>query len=219
MVDGSVLLASQAGTIEQAVAILRTGGVVAFPTDTVYGLGAHSGMASAIEKLYQVKGREWQKAIPLLIARIEDVTTIAVQVPEIAWRLAERFWPGPVTLVLPKAATVLDVLTGGANSVAVRIPAHAVALKLISALGAPLAATSANLSGQPEAVTAGEVQHALGERVELILDGGCCPGGVPSTVVDVTTIPPIIRRRGALVSEVQAVLYTAGSSEQAAGSR
>jgi L-threonylcarbamoyladenylate synthase len=108
--------------------------------------------------------------------------------------------------VVPKAATVLDVLTGGAPAVAVRIPAHDLALQLITALGAPLAATSANLSGRPEAGTAEEVREALGERVRLILDGGRCPGGVASTVVDVTTDPPSIRRRGALVNEVEAFL-------------
>jgi len=201
-----VLPASQRGSIGRAVAMLHAGGVVAFPTDTVYGLGAHSHMASAIEKLYEIKGREHQKAIPLLLARVEDVASVTREVPEVAWRLAERFWPGPVTLVLPKAATVLDVLTAGTGSVAVRIPAHAVTLELISALGAPLAATSANLSGQPEAVTAEEVQDALGARVTLVLDGGRCPGGVASTVVDLTSSPPTIRRRGALVSEVEAFL-------------
>jgi L-threonylcarbamoyladenylate synthase len=199
---------AQPATIKRAVAVLRRGGVVAFPTDTVYGLGAHSHSAEAIEKLYQVKDRQHQKAIPLLIAQAGDIPKVAVQVPEIAWRLAERFWPGPVTLVLPKADTVLDVLTGGSVSVAVRVPAHQVALQLIAMLGVPLAATSANLSGQPEAVTAEEVREALGERVRLILDGGRCPGGVASTVVDVTVVPPLIRRRGALVNEVEAFLAT-----------
>jgi L-threonylcarbamoyladenylate synthase len=201
-----VILRPDQEAIQRAVAVLRRGGVVAFPTDTVYGLGAHSAMATAIEKLFQVKERERLKAIPLLIARVEDLANVAVQIPEIAWRLAGRFWPGPVTLVVPKAATVLDVLTGGAPAVAVRIPAHDLALQLITALGAPLAATSANLSGRPEAGTAEEVREALGERVRLILDGGRCPGGVASTVVDVTTDPPSVRRRGALVNEVEAFL-------------
>jgi L-threonylcarbamoyladenylate synthase len=200
------MLGAQRNAIAQAVLVLRRGGVVAFPTDTVYGLGAHSGMASGIEKLFQVKERERLKAIPLLIARTEDLASVAVQVPEIAWRLAERFWPGPVTLVVPKAAMVLDVLTGGAPSVAVRVPAHELALQLIAALGAPLAATSANLSGKPEAVTAEEVREALGRRVRLVLDGGRCPGGVASTVVDVTLDPPSIRRRGAMVNEVESFL-------------
>lgn len=206
MARNVLILRPEPEAIQRAVAVLRRGGVVAFPTDTVYGLGAHSGMATAIEKLFQVKERERLKAIPLLIARAEDLATVAVQVPDIAWRLAERFWPGPVTLVVPKGATVLDVLTGGATSVAVRVPAHAVALQLIAALGAPLATTSANLSGQPEAVTAEEVREALGGRVRLLLDGGRCPGGVASTVVDVTANPPSIRRRGAMVNEVEAFL-------------
>lgn len=192
--------------IVRAVAVLRRGGVVAFATDTVYGLGAHSGIASAIEKLYQVKERERLKAIPLLIARAEDLSTVAQQVPEVAWRLAERFWPGPVTLVVLKAVTVLDVLTGGAPAVAVRVPAHELALRLIATLGVPLAATSANISGQPEAVTAQEVRDTLGERVKLILDGGRCSGGVASTVVDATVDPPCIRRRGAIANQVEAFL-------------
>jgi len=201
-----VLPASQPDSIEQAAAVLRSGRVVAFPTDTVYGLGAHGFMATAIEKLYEIKERDHRKAIPLLIARVEDVTSVAVQVPEIAWRLAERFWPGALTLVLRKAAAVLDVLSAGGDSVAVRVPAHDVALELISALGAPLAATSANLSGEAEALTAEGVRTALGERVKFVLDGGRCPGGVPSTVVDVTVVPPLIRRHGALASEVEAFL-------------
>jgi len=206
MVRGVLVPAMQKESLRRAVALLHRGGVVAFPTDTVYGLGAHSGIATAIEKLFQIKERERIKAIPLLIARTEDLTTVAAQVPEVAWRLAERFWPGPVTLVVPKAATVLDVLTGGAPSVAVRVPAHEVALQLIAALGAPLAATSANLSGRPEAVTAAEVREGLRGRVRLILDGGRCPGGVASTVVDVTVDPPVIGRRGAMANEVEGFL-------------
>ncbi|MGQ9493259.1 MAG: L-threonylcarbamoyladenylate synthase [Anaerolineae bacterium] len=201
-----VLPASQPDSIEQAVAILRDGQVIAFPTDTVYGVGAHGFIASAIERLYALKGRERQKAIPLLIARIEDLTMVAVGIPAVTWKLAERFWPGPVTLVLPKAAKVLDVLTAGGNSVAVRIPGHDVTLQLIAALGAPLAATSANLSGQSEVVTAEETRAIFGTQLALILDGGRCPGGIPSTVVDVTKFPPRILRRGALAEEVEAFL-------------
>jgi L-threonylcarbamoyladenylate synthase len=204
-----LILRPERKAIQEAVAVLRGGGIVALPTDTVYGLGAHSGIGTAIEKLFQVKQRDRLKAIPLLIARAEDLATVAAQVPDIAWRLADRFWPGPVTLVVPKAEAVLDVLTGGGNSVAVRVPAHEVALQLIRALGTALAATSANLSGQPEAVSAEAVYEALGARVGLLLDGGRCPGGVPSTVVDVTVDPPLIRRRGARVSEVEAYLSQA----------
>jgi L-threonylcarbamoyladenylate synthase len=206
MARNTLVLRAEPEAIQRAVAVLRRGGVVAFPTDTVYGLGAHSGIASAVDRLFQIKERERLKAIPLLIARTEDLASVAVQVPDVAWRLAERFWPGPVTLVVPKGPTLLDVLTGGAASVAVRVPAHAVALQLIAALGVPVATTSANLSGQPEAVTVEEVCEALGGRVRLLLDGGRCPGGVASTVVDVTADPPFIRRRGAMVNEVEAFL-------------
>jgi L-threonylcarbamoyladenylate synthase len=189
-----------------AVEALRAGRVVAFPTDTVYGLGAHSGMATAIKRLFAIKGRERQKAIPLLLSSTDQVVDVAREVPPIAWHLAERFWPGAVTLVLPRAYSVLDVITAGADSIAVRVPAHDVALRLISELEVPIAATSANLSGQPEAATAQEVLNALGTRVRLVLDGGRCPGGVASTVVDLTTEPPTIRRRGMLADEVEAFL-------------
>ena len=209
MAEITILEGSRADSIRKAVHVLRQGGVIGFPTDTVYGVGAHSSIAAGIEKLYAIKRRDHQKAIPLLIARPEDMAEVAVHVPDIAWRLAERFWPGPVTIVLSKASSVLPVLTAGANSVAVRLPAHAVALRLISTLGSPLAATSANVSGQTEAVTAQQVQTAFGGRVELILDGGRCSGGVPSTVIDATVFPPVIRRHGTIVREVKAFLAKA----------
>ena len=201
-----VVPASEPGAIEAAVEVLERGEVIALPTDTVYGIGAHGFLGAAIAQLYEIKRRDRLKAIALLLAGAEDVQRVAVRVPDIAWRLAERFWPGALTLVLPRALDVLDVLTGGGDAVAVRVPDHAVALGLIRALGAPLAATSANLSGQPEACTAAEVLSALGERVSFVLDGGRCPGGVASTVVDVTVQPPVVRRPGPLAREVQALL-------------
>jgi len=201
-----VVPAWQAGAIKAAVEALQRGQVIALPTDTVYGIGAHGFLAAAIEQLYDIKGRDRLKAIALLLGSAADVQRVAVRVPQTAWRLAERFWPGALTLVLPRGLAVLDVLTGGGDSVAVRVPDHAVALALIRALGAPLAATSANLSGQPEACTAQEVLEALGERVPFVLDGGPCPGGVASTVVDLTVQPPLIRRPGPLAEQVQALL-------------
>jgi len=201
-----VLKASDVNSVRRAVEVLRRGKVIAFPTDTVYGLGAHHLIASAVEELYAIKRRDRRKAIPLLIAGRKDLAEVASQVPEVAWRLAERFWPGPVTIVLPRAPGLLSVLTAGTDAVAVRMPDHGVALRLISMLGVPLAATSANLSGQTECVTAGEVTRVFGRCVELILDGGRCPGGMASTVVDVAADPPVILRRGALVSEVEAFL-------------
>jgi len=201
-----VLKASDVNSVRRAVEVLRRGKVIAFPTDTVYGLGAHHLIASAVEELYAIKRRDRRKAIPLLIAGRKDLAEVASQVPEVAWRLAERFWPGPVTIVLPRAPGLLSVLTAGTDAVAVRMPDHGVALRLISMLGVPLAATSANLSGQTECVTVGEVTRVFGRCVELILDGGRCPGGMASTVVDVAADPPVILRRGALVSEVEAFL-------------
>ena len=192
--------------IRRAARWIRRGEVVAVPTDTVYGLAAHSASAEGILKLYAIKERDRLKAIPLLIASAADLSQVASDVPAWARLLAERFWPGPVTLVVPSAAGVLQVLTGGADSVAVRMPNHPVALALIQAVGAPLAVTSANLSGAPETTSAEEVDAVLGNRLALILDAGRCPGGVASTVVDTTRDPPVILRRGARVQEVEQLL-------------
>lgn len=204
-----ILSASEPGSIAQVVAALRSSEVVAFPTDTVYGLGAHCGIPAAIERLYQIKGREHQKAIPLLLARVQDVELVAQHVPDLAWRLAECFWPGALTLVVPKAAGVLDLLTAGAPSVALRVPDYPITRQLIAALGLPVATTSANLSGQPDTLTAQEVVQALGARVGWVLDGGRSPGGVASTVIDLTTDPPRILRRGTLAGDVEAFLAQA----------
>jgi L-threonylcarbamoyladenylate synthase len=194
-----------------AIRILADGGLVAFPTDTVYGVGAHAFQPDAVERIYTVKIRPRDKAIPILLARADDLPLVAERVPEGAWLLAERFWPGGLTLVLPKKAGVPDVVSAGGPTVAVRVPDHPVSLALMAALGAPLAATSANLSGHPSPVTAVEVQAELGGRIELILDGGRCPGGVPSTVLDLTTDPPTILRAGAIaVEEIKTLLAEKG---------
>jgi len=191
--------------ILQAAQVLKNGGLVAFPTDTVYGIGAHAFRADAVERLYVVKGRPAEKAIPLLLARADDVSLVARQIPDAAHLLIERFWPGGLTLVLFKQPTVSAAVSGGPG-VAVRVPDHAVTRALIEALGAPLAATSANLSGQPELLDAPAVQERLGDSLDLILDGGRAPGGVPSTVVDLTTHPPRLLRRGAIPVETLAAL-------------
>lgn len=193
--------------IAVAARILAGGGLVAFPTDTVYGVGAHAFQPDAVERIYAAKIRPRDKAIPILLAQPDDLVLVAEGITETAWLLAERFWPGGLTLVLPKKANVPDVVSAGGPTVAVRVPDHPVPLALIAALGAPLAATSANLSGHPSPVTAQEVQAELGGHIELILDGGRCPGGVPSTVLDLTTDPPTILRAGAIgVQETEAAL-------------
>ncbi len=199
--DTRTLPAAEPRSLAQAVEILRAGGVVAFPTDTVYGLGACAWDAAAVAQLYVAKGRAESKAIPILLASADALGEVADQVPPLAWALAARFWPGPLTLVVPRQARVPDVVTGGGNTVAVRVPNHPVALQLIKALGEPLAATSANLSGAPSPVSADDVLSQLRGRIPLILDGGPCPGGLASTVLDLTREPPVILRRGPVSRE------------------
>lgn len=181
-----------------AAALLRAGELVAFPTDTVYGVGAIAWDRAAVARLYTAKLRSADKAIPLLLADSADLDLVAAGVSPAARRLAERFWPGPLTLVVPRAAGVPDEVTAGGATVAVRVPDHPLARALIRLAGAPLATTSANLSGHPSPVTADEVAAQLAGRVALILDGGRCPGGVPSTLVDATGTPPRILRPGPL---------------------
>lgn len=196
-----ILPADVPDNIQRAANILENGGLVAFPTDTVYGVAAHGFQPAAIERLFEAKERPRTKAIALLVADAGDLSRVTRRVPEAAWRLAERFWPGALTLIVPRADDVPPILTGGGDSVAVRMPDHPVALSVIAAAGAPLATTSANLSGGPDPVTAGDVLRDLGGRIDLILDGGACPGGVPSTVLDLTTEPPMIRREGPIDQE------------------
>lgn len=197
----SIVPADHPEAIDRAVSVLRQGGLVAFPTDTVYGVGAHAFDPQAVAQLYEVKKRSRSKAIPLLLADVAGLVLVAEPIPPLAERLAERFWPGPLTLVLPRRTVVPDVVTAGGHSVAVRVPDHSVARALIAALGAPLATTSANRSGEPSPVTAEEVMAQLGGRIDLILDGGACPGGVSSTVLDMTASPPVVLRLGPVSAE------------------
>lgn len=191
-----VLPANSRDAITRAVRALTDGGVVAFPTDTVYGLGARAFDPAAVERLYTAKVRPRSKAIPVLLATATDLPLVAREVPPTAGRLANAFWPGALTLILPRHPALPSILTADGDSVAVRVPDHPLARALIAASGAPLAATSANLSGRPSPVTAQEVTAQLGGRIDLILDGGPCPGGRPSTVLDLTRDPPRLLRAG-----------------------
>jgi L-threonylcarbamoyladenylate synthase len=195
-----ILSTNDPSAFDAALEVLCHGGVVAFPTDTVYGVGAHAFRPEAVRQLYVAKNRPAEKAIPLLIASADDLLLVAAEVSEIARRLAVHFWPGGLTLVVPRHPRVPGAVSSG-PTVAVRVPDHPVPLALIAALGAPLAATSANLSGQPSPITAGQVDSQLRGRIALVLDGGPCPGGVPSTVVDVTVDPPVILRHEAISTE------------------
>lgn len=182
--------------LDKAAQVLHEGGLVAFPTDTVYGVGALVFREDAVERLFTAKIRDRSKAIPVLLANVRALHRIAKRVPPAAWQLAGAFWPGALSLVLEKSAFVPDAVTAGGPTVAVRVPDHPLALALIERVGSPLATTSANLSGQPSSVTADEVEASLGDSVDLILDGGRCPGGVASTVLDLTVTPPRIVRPG-----------------------
>jgi len=187
--------------IELAIEILNSGGIVAFPTDTVYGLGANPSNEQAVERIYRAKKRARNLPLPLLLADKSDLAKVATVVPEVAWRLAEHLLPGGLTLVLRKSPWVPSAMTAGGDTIAVRIPDHPIPIALIQGLGTPLAGTSANISGKPSLVTADEVHEQLGGEVDLIIDGGECPGGIESTVIDVSSEVPTIIREGAVSRE------------------
>ncbi len=187
--------------IERGISILKRGGIVAFPTDTVYGLGAWADKQRAVEQVYQVKERPRNMALPLLLAHTSQITEVAESVPQIAWLLVHNFLPGALTLVLYKSKSVPDIVTGGGRTVAVRIPAHPIPVALAQGLGAPIVGTSANLSGKPSSLTAEEVYSQFGDKVALVIDGGRCSGGRESTVVDVTGEVPVVLREGAISRE------------------
>jgi L-threonylcarbamoyladenylate synthase len=198
MAKTRVMPADDPQTIRRARRMLRSGQIVAFPTDTVYGVGADAFQPEAVAALYSVKNRPRNKAIPILVSQVEDIARVARAVPIAAWELVQRFWPGGLTLVLPRAERVPAIVTAGGSSVAVRCPDHPVPLDLMNAIGAPLAATSANLSGQASPSNARQVLIQLAGRVPLIIDGGECPGGISSTVLDLSVTPPRILRVGAI---------------------
>jgi L-threonylcarbamoyladenylate synthase len=197
--DTEILPVASPSALRRALEILRSGGLVAFPTDTVYGLGALAFDRAAVESIYTAKDRPVEKAIPVLLGSADDLPKVAAYVPEMALTLAAHFWPGPLTLVIPKHPDLPEAVSA-TSTVGVRVPDHAAARALLQASG-PLAATSANLSGQPSPSTAEEVRAQLGGRIPLILDGGRTPGGVPSTVVDCLGAEPKVLREGPISSQ------------------
>lgn len=188
-----------ASEIRRALSSLQAGGIVAFPTDTVYGVGSLAFDNTAIESIYTAKDRPIEKAIPILIGDLSDLEKVGMNIPDMALRFAARFWPGPLTCVVPKQPT-LPLAVSATSTVAVRIPNHPDALALLRAAG-PMAVTSANISGQPSPTTAQDVYAQLNGRIPLILDGGTTPGGIPSTLVDCTGEQPIILREGPIKLE------------------
>lgn len=182
--------------IDRAVETLKQDGIVAFPTDTIYGLGAGVFNDKAVAKIYQVKQRPRNLALPVLLADVSQVSVVASSVSGLAQFLMKRFWPGGLTLVLSKANALSDSVTACSGKVAVRVPNHLVPITIIRKLGMPVIGTSANISDKPAALTAQEVEAQLGSKVDLIINGGRCPGGKESTVVDITGEAPVILRQG-----------------------
>lgn len=193
--------------IAQVADILRRGGLVAFPTETVYGLAANALDENAVRRLFEAKGRPANNPLIVHLPSAAAVTRVASHWPPLADRLASELWPGPLTLVLPRRPELPAVVTGGGPSVAVRVPAHPVARALLEAADLPLAAPSANRSGRLSPTSAEHVLEDLDGRIDAVLDGGATPGGIESTVLDVTTSPPRLLRPG-LVSpgEIEALI-------------
>lgn len=188
--------------IARAAEVLKNGGLVAFPTETVYGLGANALDEQAAQKIFTAKGRPAADPLIVHLSSVEQLPLVARSVPETGCHLMERFWPGPLTLILPKQPAVPDLVTSGLATVAVRVPNHPVALALIREAGLPLAAPSANRFGHISPTTAQHVWHDLRGRIDLILDGGSAAIGVESTVIDLSTTPPRILRPGGVTREM-----------------
>ena len=196
------LPATSVEALEEALALLRAGAVIAFPTDTVYGVGAAGLNPGAIAQIYTVKARPLSQAIPLLLADPEDLGSVSATVPPRAAELAARYWPGGLTLVVPAARHLPSILLAGGSTVAIRVPDHAWVRELIRRLGQPLAATSANLHGGPNPASAAAVLEQLGSNLPLVVDGGPTTGDIASTIVDLTGMQPVVLRQGALRIDV-----------------
>lgn len=206
--------------IAAAAQVLRSGGLVAFPTETVYGLGADARSETAVRAIFAAKGRPADNPLIVHIGDPAGLVDVAATVPALAARLAEQFWPGPLTLVVEAAADLPSVTTGGLTTVAVRVPDHPVALALLRAADLPVAAPSANRSGRPSPTTAAHVIEDLDAgHVDLVLDGGACTIGIESTVVDARGDVPVILREGAVTREAMGATSAVDGSERSPGTR
>ena len=194
--------------LEEAVRSLNSGGVVVFPTDTLYGLGADVFSLAALQRIFSIKGRRADLALPVLVAGLDQVEAVAQPMSAEAQRLAERFWPGPLTLVMRRSPDLPGLVTGGADTVAVRMPGHPVPLELARRLGRPITGTSANRSGQPDLLDLSALENQLGNLVDHIIQTGPVPAGTASTIVNVTVDTPQLLRGGAI--SLEEILEAAG---------
>jgi len=193
-----IVRADAEGALAEAVAVLKSGGVVAYPSDTVYGLGAAASDDAAVERVFVAKDRDTEKAVSLLLADAADLGSLCAEVSLAARVLAQRYWPGAVTLVLECSPAYHSAALGGGDTVAVRVPYHTFLRELIRTLGEPITGTSANRSGRPACRSAEEVQQELGDAVDLIVDGGPSGVALESTVVSLTGGLPVVLREGAI---------------------
>lgn len=192
---------SEEKSLARAVEILARGGIIAYPTETFYGLGVDASDEEAVRKIFAVKGRDFKNPVSLIIGHSDDVYPFVKDVPQTAKKLMAAFWPGALTIVFAASDKVSPLLTAGSGKIGLRISSHPIALKIVQKLKSPLTATSANLSGAPECAEASEVIEQIGGRIDAIVDGGQTPGDKASTVVDVTCSPPVILREGAISEE------------------
>jgi L-threonylcarbamoyladenylate synthase len=188
--------------LAEAIRVLRGGGVVAFPTETFYGLGADARNETAVEQIFRIKGRNFRNPISVIVADESEVIPLVEEIPAAAQFLMNTFWPGPLTLVFRASSSVLPRLTADTGKIGIRVSSHPLAGLLAGGLGGPLTATSANLSGEPECSSAAAVIRSLGELPGAVVDGGETPGGTGSTIVDVTIFPPRILRKGAISGDL-----------------
>ena len=191
--------------IAQAAAVLKAGGLVGMPTETVYGLAADASSAEAIARIYAAKGRPSDHPVIVHLAHVEQIKDWAIAIPEEAWTLARAFWPGPMTLILKRAPHVLDAVTGGQDTVGLRIPSHPVAHALLAAFGGGVAAPSANKFGRVSPTTARHVRDEFGDAVDMVIDGGASEVGIESTIIDCSGPVPRILRPGAITEPMIAV--------------
>jgi L-threonylcarbamoyladenylate synthase len=184
--------------ISKGVRVMERGGIVVYPTDTVYGLGANIFNNTAVERVFEAKGRPKGMPLPVLLPSVDSLRVVAHNIPSIAWTLAEEFWPGQLTLILPSRPEVPSIITARGWTIAVRVPDHPVPLALARELGSPITGTSANRSGHPVPETISEAHEQLQHSVDYLIRVGPKPSGRPSTILDITQIPPRILRSGSI---------------------
>ncbi|MBN1352118.1 threonylcarbamoyl-AMP synthase [candidate division KSB1 bacterium] len=185
-------------SLQDAAEIINAGGVIGYPTETVYGLGAGISNSSAVERIFKIKGRDFNKALIVIVNSIEMLQPLVQDMPPDAESLMNRFWPGPLTLVFKASPAVNPAISGGRTTIAIRIPDNRICLELLSRCDGPITSTSANIAGEPNSITAMEVEQKLGRWLDLIIDGGASKSSSASTLLDLTTELPKLRRKGAI---------------------